>query len=86
MVSRIDLELLAQGKLDEGLILATSEECEDAAKDRERESRCGPHRGRILVESSARLKTESGSAVRLPFEDEQGHLGKTTSRINTDGI
>jgi len=67
----VDLELLAQRELDEGLIMATPEERKEAPEDRERESRCGPHRGPILLESIARVETESDSALRLPFEDEQ---------------
>jgi hypothetical protein len=43
MASRVDLELLAQRELDERLILATSEEREDATEDRERDGRYGPH-------------------------------------------
>jgi hypothetical protein len=38
----VDLELLAQRKLHEGLILSTSEEREEATEDRDRENRCGP--------------------------------------------
>ena len=50
MASSVDLELLTQRELDEGLILATSEEREDASEDRDRERRCRPHR----VSDSAR--------------------------------
>jgi hypothetical protein len=45
----VDLELLAERKLDERLIPATSEESQEATEDRECESRCGPHRGSILM-------------------------------------
>jgi hypothetical protein len=47
---REDRELLAQRELDDGLVLAAPEQSEDAPKNRDRESRYGPHRSRILRE------------------------------------
>jgi len=73
-----DRELLAQRELDDGLVLAAPEQSEDAPKDRDRESRYGPHRSRILLESRPRREPESGLTLRLPFKDECGHpTGKT---------
>jgi hypothetical protein len=68
-----DRELLAQRELDDGLVLAAPEQSEDAPKDRDRESRYGPHRSRILLESRPRREPESGLTLRLPFNDECGH-------------
>src|SRR4029453_15139989 len=53
-------ELVAQRELDDRLVLAAPEECHEAPEDRDRESRCRPHRGRILLESRPRREPESG--------------------------
>jgi len=68
-----DRELLAHRELDDGLVLAAPEQREDAPKDRDRESRYGPHRSRILLESPPRREPESGLTLRLPLRDERGH-------------
>lgn len=64
-------KLLAQCELDDGLVLAAPEQSEDAPKDRDRESRYGPHRSRILLESPARWEPDSDLASGLPSEDAQ---------------
>jgi len=52
---------------------AAPEQSEDAPKDRDRESRYGPHRSRMLLESRPRRESKSGLTLRLPFKDECGH-------------
>jgi hypothetical protein len=42
-ILRVDSELLPESKLDDGLVLATPEEGEEAAKDRDREDDQRPH-------------------------------------------
>jgi hypothetical protein len=53
----VDRELLAKRELDDGLVLATPEQGEDAPEDRDRERRCGRHResdpARVLVGEGA---------------------------------
>ena len=73
-----DGELLAQRELDDGLVLAGPEQSEDAPKERDRESRYGPLRRRILLESRPRREPESGLTLRLSFEDECGHRREKT--------
>jgi len=40
----VDRELLTKCELDDGLVLATPEQAEDAAEDHDRERSRGPHR------------------------------------------
>jgi hypothetical protein len=54
---RIDRELLSKGELDEGLVLATPEQGEDAAEDCDRERCCGRHR----ASDSARVPAGKGA-------------------------
>src|SRR5262245_46918895 len=44
-------------ELDDGLVPTAPEECEDAPEDRERQSRCGPHR----ASDSARVPASKGA-------------------------
>jgi hypothetical protein len=46
----VDRELLSERKLDDGLVLATPEEGEEATEDGEEQNDHGPHRERILLE------------------------------------
>lgn len=55
----IDSELLTEGKLDDRLFLATSEEGEDAAKDRNREDDQRPHESRMVRDRMAQNESES---------------------------
>ena len=50
---RIGCELLAQSKLDDRLLISTSEEGERAAEKCCRETEQGPHQGEILRDLSA---------------------------------
>jgi hypothetical protein len=67
----VDRELLSKRELDDGLLLATTKESEDAPEDRDRESRCRPHRAPILLESAMRGEAESDSGSDLPSEDDR---------------
>jgi hypothetical protein len=40
----LDRQLLAERQLNDRLLWSATEESKDAPEDRERESRCGPHR------------------------------------------
>jgi high-affinity iron transporter len=75
MAMDVDRQLLAKRELHDGLLLATTKECEDAPKDRDRESRCRPHRAPILLESTMRREAESDSTSDLPSEDDR-HTGE----------
>lgn len=89
----VDRELLAKRELHDGLILATTKESEDAPEDRDRESRCRPHRAPILLESTIGREAES-STPRHGLERRSGvelasaygsrwwlrnHLGRSSS-------
>jgi hypothetical protein len=85
VASRIDRELLTQRQRDEGLILATSEEREDATEERESESHCGPHRAldsARVPERKGRLNLiglwvyPSRTSERIWTKREQNQLGR----------
>jgi hypothetical protein len=56
---RIGCELLAQSKLDDRLLISTSEEGKCAAEKCSRETEQGSHRGWILRDLSAETQTDS---------------------------
>jgi hypothetical protein len=45
---RVDRELLSERELDDGLVVATSEDGEGASADRDQECEGGPHHDAIL--------------------------------------
>jgi hypothetical protein len=49
MAQGVDLELLTERELDELLVLATAEKCQEATDNREGESSGGPHRCSIVL-------------------------------------
>jgi len=81
---RVHRELLAKCDLDDGLILATPEERDDAPENRDRKSCCRPHRALILLDSKTRSEAETDSASELPSEDERETAAKNVSKISQD--
>jgi hypothetical protein len=82
----VDSELLSKCELDQGLLLATPEEGEDATQDRDRERRCRPHARPILLESPMRRQAESDLASGLPSEDERDRDAEKRERYQQGRI
>jgi hypothetical protein len=70
-------ELLAQRELDDGLLLVTPKESEDAPKGSRSQESLRPTCARILVESWPHCEAESGLVLRLLFRDERAAKKKT---------
>ena len=62
-------ELLSESQLDDGLFLATSEESEEAAEDRNREKDQRPHGDVILRDPRDQIESESTYSLLVSSVD-----------------